>query len=158
MKSSNTPLYIYTSSNHPPGIIKNIPLAVNKRLSSISSDAENFNREIEPYQNALHRSGYTHQLQYQSENTTTKTYKNRKRNITWYNPPFNKAAKTNVGRKFLNIIRNTFKASNPLKKIFNKNSLQISYSCRNNICSTTAGNNKKQLNKTPQQPVKSCNC
>ena len=58
----------------------------------------------------------------------------------------------------LNIIRNTFKASHLLKKIFNKNSLKISYSCMNNMGSTITGNNKKNMNITPQQPVKSCNC
>ena len=99
-----------------------------------------------------------HQFKYQSENTTKRTNKNGKRIITWYNPPFNKAAKTNVGRKFLDIIRNTFKASHLLKKICNKNLLKISYSSMSNMGSTIADNNKKRLNTTLQQPVKNCNC
>ena len=122
MKPGNTPLYIHTSSNHPPGIIKNIPLAVNKRLSSISSDAENFNKEIEPYQKALHRNGYTHQLKYQFENTTTRIKKTAKGiSHDTIHHSIKQQRAINVERKFQNIIHNTFKASHFLKMIFNKN-------------------------------------
>ena len=37
--------------------------------------------------------------------------------------------KTNVGRKFLNIVNESFKKEHPLHKIFNKNTLKVSYSC-----------------------------
>ena len=36
IKPNNKPLYINNKSNQPPCIIKNIPAAVNKRLSEIS--------------------------------------------------------------------------------------------------------------------------
>lgn len=58
MKPVNAPLYIHTSSIHPPAILKNILLAINKRLCSISSDESNFNREVQPYQLALDNSGF----------------------------------------------------------------------------------------------------
>ena len=35
MKDNDVPLYVHKQSNHPPGILKNIPLSVNKRLSCI---------------------------------------------------------------------------------------------------------------------------
>ena len=38
MKPNNPPLYSNKGSNHPPSIIKNLPAAVNLRLSSISSN------------------------------------------------------------------------------------------------------------------------
>ena len=38
-----TPLYVHSQSNHPPNIIRNIPEAINRRLSSISSDQDAFN-------------------------------------------------------------------------------------------------------------------
>ena len=38
MKPGNNPIYINQKSNHPPSIIKNIPAAVNRRLSEISSN------------------------------------------------------------------------------------------------------------------------
>jgi len=35
-KPATTPLYVHSRSNHPPNIIRNIPAAINKRLSEIS--------------------------------------------------------------------------------------------------------------------------
>ena len=43
MKPNNTILYINKDSNHPPSITRNIPAAVNKRLTSISSNEAVFN-------------------------------------------------------------------------------------------------------------------
>ena len=37
-KPNSTPAYVHRLSNHPPNVTKNIPAAVNKRLSEISSD------------------------------------------------------------------------------------------------------------------------
>lgn len=39
--------------------IENIPEAVNKRLSEISSDEEAFNEAAPPYQEALRKGGYS---------------------------------------------------------------------------------------------------
>ncbi|OOZ57026.1 hypothetical protein, partial [Solemya velum gill symbiont] len=59
-KPNNTPLYVHSRSNHPPNIIKNIPEAINKRLTEISYDEETFQKAIPIYQDALDRSGYKH--------------------------------------------------------------------------------------------------
>ena len=40
MKENHTPTYVHSQSNHPPLVLKNIPLGVNKRLSKISSNKE----------------------------------------------------------------------------------------------------------------------
>ena len=45
--SQVTDLYVSAQSNHLPSIIKNIPLAVNKRLCSISSNKQVFD-ELAP--------------------------------------------------------------------------------------------------------------
>ena len=63
-KPMSTPLYVHSQSNHPPNIIRNIPAAINRRLSSISSDRAVFNEAAPPYQEALRKSGYTHQLEF----------------------------------------------------------------------------------------------
>ena len=42
-KPSDKPLYIHTSSNHPPKILKQLPNAINERLSHNSSDEAVFN-------------------------------------------------------------------------------------------------------------------
>ena len=57
-KPNNNPLYINKKSNHPPSIIDNIPLSINKRLSEISYDEESFYKAAPLYQNALNNSGY----------------------------------------------------------------------------------------------------
>ena len=49
MKPGNTPLYIHRKSNHPPSITKNIPSAINRRLSNISMNERVFNEAIPPY-------------------------------------------------------------------------------------------------------------
>ena len=53
MKPNDVPLYVHRQSNHPAGILKNIPLSVNKRLSSISANEEVFKANCQPFQEAL---------------------------------------------------------------------------------------------------------
>ena len=45
-KLNNDPLYVDARSNHPPNIIKQIPLSINKRLSSLSSDETSFRNTL----------------------------------------------------------------------------------------------------------------
>lgn len=78
----------------------------------------------------------------------------RRRNITWYNPPFSKRLFSNVGKKFLNIVKESFPNSNPLRKIFNKNTLKVSYSCMLSL----DADNKSLLRKVLPMPEKLCNC
>ena len=52
------------NSNHPSCITRNIPLAVNKRLSEISSNERIFTKAAPPYQEALDKSGYKFNLKY----------------------------------------------------------------------------------------------
>ena len=42
IKPGDRPLYVSSQSNHPPAVLKNIPLSINKRLSSISANREIF--------------------------------------------------------------------------------------------------------------------
>ena len=49
-KPNNIPLYVHKESNHPPNILRNIPLSINKRLTEISSDEESFQRYSQQYQ------------------------------------------------------------------------------------------------------------
>ena len=48
MKPNDNPLYVNKSSNHPPSILRNIPAAVNKRLSGISATEEIFKNSVTP--------------------------------------------------------------------------------------------------------------
>ena len=50
-KPNDKPIYVNSESNHPPAILKNIPLAVNRRISNISSSKEIFDRAAPVFQN-----------------------------------------------------------------------------------------------------------
>ena len=158
LKPGNKPLYVHSESNHPPSITKNIPIAVNKRLNELSSNKEAFDEASPEYQRALEKSGYKYQLKYETANSQTRPKRPRRRNITWYNPPFSKNVATNVGRKFRNIVNKCSQSGHPLKKIFNKNTLKISYSCMPNLERRIDAHNKSILRERPLQPEKMCNC
>ena len=57
-KENNQIKYIYTESNHPPSIIKQLPLSIESRLSLLSSSEEILNDSVTPYQDVLDKSGY----------------------------------------------------------------------------------------------------
>ena len=63
-KPNETPLYVHKQSDHPPSILMNIPLSVNKRLSSISANEDVFNQACPIYQDALDKSGYDFKLKF----------------------------------------------------------------------------------------------
>ena len=64
MKENHKPAYVHCQSNHPPGIIKNIPHSVNRRLNTISANEDVFRAAIQPYQDALDDSGYKFKLNF----------------------------------------------------------------------------------------------
>ena len=124
MEPNNKILYFHRQSNYPPALLKNIPQNINKRLSCISSNQQVFNEAIPPYQKALDESGYNFKLTYDPPKNRTNT-QNRKsaRHVTWYCPPWNSRVKTNLGRKFLNIVDKCFP-----KKTFPSQDLQQTHS------------------------------
>ena len=90
MKPNTTPLYVSCFSNHPPTIIKNIPLEVNRRLSKLSSTRDDFLAVVEPYQAALDKAGCHHQLVYNEpdpDQPPPRSRRSRTRKVTWFNPP-----------------------------------------------------------------------
>ena len=58
MKENNAPLFVNTKSNHPPRVLKNIPLGLNRRLSRISANQTLFDAASPVYQEAQAKSGY----------------------------------------------------------------------------------------------------
>ena len=166
MKPNNTPLYVHRHSNHPPNIIKNIPENMNKRLSAISSNKAIFNKAAQPYQEALKKSGYNHKLEFNAPHENTNTHKankkrNRKRQITWFNPPYSNNVTTRIGEKFLAIIDTCFPQTHRLHKLLNRNTIKLSYSCMPNMKQIIASHNKAILdqNNTPTTTTqKNCNC
>ena len=72
----------------------------------------------------------------------------RTRNIIWFNPSYSKSVQTNVARDFLKLIDKHFPAASPLHKIFNRNTVKVSYSCMNNVKRVISSHNKSVLRET----------
>ena len=105
---------------------------LNPRNEHKNKETYGFNSKATPSQNPLNL-------------TTNKKTRSRKRKIIWYNPPYSKNVSNNVGQSFLKIIDEEFPADHPLHKIFNCNTVKISYSCMPNIKQTIDGHNKSTL-------------
>ena len=63
-----------------------------------------------------------------------------------------------LGRIFIKLISKHFPPNHKFGKIFNKNTIKLSYSCMPNIRSKRNGHNKKILQPKPTKPQKICNC
>ena len=85
-----------------------------------------------------------------------KKKKERKRKTIRFNPPFSLNFKTNVGKLFFKILRKSFLETNPLSKIFNQNTVKVSYSYTRDMKSIISGHNKKVLHSKPK--TKGSNC
>ena len=78
--------------------------------------------------------------------------------LSWYNSPFSKNVSTNIGQTFLRIIDEEFPANHSLRKIFNRNTVKISYSCMPNVKQAVDGHNKANLSQTSTSYENTCNC
>ena len=154
-KANDKLFYINTSSNHPRIIIKQIPASVSRRLSDNSANEEIFNNAKTEYEDALRTSGHTANLEF---NPNRPKKRNRKRNIIWFNPPFNKNVKTNIGNTFLKLVDKHFPRSSNLHKIFNRNTIKVSYSCTENMSMIIKKHSKKIINAKPRPTIPTCNC
>ena len=154
-KLNDTPVYINAASNHPPSVLKHIPKMVEKRSQSISSDEAVFNNAKLTYEETLKRSGFETKFDYKKNESTTRR-RSKKRKIIWFNPPYCQSVETNVARKFLLLVDKHFPPGHDLRKIFNRNTLKVSYSCMPSIDSTIKGHNSRLTNQTAAE--RTCNC
>ncbi len=88
------------------------------------------------------------------------TRRNRQRNIIWFNPPFSKNVKTNIARNFLCLIDKHFPPNHKLHKIFNRNTVKVSYSCMNNVKSIISKHNTHITGRSKPQceVIDPCTC
>ena len=157
LKEGDTPLYVNSGSNHPPLILKNIPASINRRLSALSSDESKFNSVKSIYQDALTRAGYSYQLSYDPPPPSRgKKGRKRSRKVIWWNPPFSLNVKTKVGQKFFEILEKNFPVGNRFRKIFNRNTMKMSYRTTPNMRQIISSSNKKVLK--PKEDKLPCNC
>ena len=162
-KPNGRPLYVHHKSNHPPIIIQNLPSSISRRLTDISTDEETFQDASQMYNNALRDSGYNETVQFLEERKSGKRKRQRKRrrNITWFNPPFSKNVSTNIGQRFLQLVSKHFHKGCKLYKIFNRNTLKFSYSCMPNVATIIKQHNNSILRSDHQnktKDVRTCNC
>ena len=146
-KPNDDPLYIHKHSNHPPSILRQLPASINKRISTLSSDKQVFDDAVQTYQNALGHSNFSHKLEYMSH-VTQQPRRNRQHYIIWFNPSFSKNVKTNIARSFLKLVDTHFPIGSKLHKIFNRNTVKVSYSCMSNVKSITTSHNTRIIRKS----------
>ena len=67
---------------------------------------------------------------------------------------------TNLGRRFLELIDHHFPRDSPLHKLFNRNSVKISYSCTKNVKTIISNKNNKLLKPDNNNDAngRECNC
>ena len=124
-------------------------------MSQNSSNEEIFNATRHEYEDALKKSGHPAALKF-SKQKKLKPH-NRHRNIIWFNPPFSKTVSTNVAKNFLQLIDKHFPRTHKMHKIFNRNTIKVSYSCTENISRIIKAHNKRVSSKSHEQ-TSSCNC
>ena len=156
-KPNEETTYIHVESDHLPQIIRKIPRSIKKRLSRLSSTKEIFESSKDYYEQRLRQCGYDEKSNYTEEKSEI-NQKFRKHNIFWFNSPYSKSVKTNVGKLFLRLINKHFPPMHKHRKIFNRNNIKISYLCMTNMNSKLSTHNKKILNKPVNQNTRKCNC
>ena len=162
-KPNDDPLYINKHSNHPPSILRQLPTSINKRISTLS-----FEDAAPTYQNALGHSNFSHKLEYTPHETQQPAEIGNAvsfgssplsaSSVIWFNPPFSKNVKTNIACSFLHLVDTHFPAGHKLHKIFNRNTVKVSYSCMNNVRSITTSHNTCIIRKSQTQVTSADNC
>ena len=155
-KPNNTPLYIHSESNHPPSIIKQLPSMTNKRISNLSCNEHEFNKAKPLYESTLKSSGFNYSMKFEAPVENAR--RNRNRKVIWFNPPYSLNVKTNIGKVFLKLVRKHFPRSHKLSKIFNLNTIKISYSSMPNIKNLIKQHNSKILSNDQDKMQWPCNC
>ena len=87
-------------------------------------------------------------MQYASKPNLSNTHQSiRKRQIIWFNPPFNSAVSTNIGKEFFKLLYKHFLEHHKLHEICNRNNVKLSYSCMQNMQAIINRHNKTLLAK-----------
>ena len=158
-KDDSIPTYINVQSNHPPHIKKNLPRMISDRISKLSSNEQVFNQEANLYNEGLKQAGYKEKVKYVNPNNEDRPARSRRRNIIYFCPPWNDALATNLGRRFLELVDSCFPVGTPFHKLFNRNTVKISYSTTKNMRSIITSNNNKLLKPLNNgNNPRECNC
>ena len=146
-KPNNIPIYVNAGSNHPPKVLKNIALGVQRRLSTNSSNEEIFNKAKPLYQDALRKAGHTHELKYEKIDVTTLNKKRNKRQrykrIFYFTPPYEMTVASPLGKNFIELVKQEFPPDHPYHSVLNEHTVKFSYSVLPNLKRKIAHHNTK---------------
>ena len=79
----------------------------------------------------------------------------RKRKQIYFNPPYSTGVNSRVGGQILSLVDSCFTSTNPLRKIFNRHTVKVSYRTTPNMQQVITSHNRKLLTK----PVaRKCTC
>ena len=157
-KPNDEPLYVHSKSSHPPSVLKNVPSMISNRLASISCNQEKFDHAKPAYEAALRKSGFGSNLTYSPSQRQETPSKSRKRKIIWFNPPFDQSVSTNVAKRFLGLVDKHFPKHHRYHKLFNRNTIKVSYSCMPNMAAIISSHNAKVLSTASDPNSRKCNC
>ena len=159
-KPKSETVYVNKHLNHPPNTLKELPKAINKRITNVSCIQVIFGAGKGTYKQTLHNNGFDEELKYKNkdseEQTRNKEKRMRRRKIILFNPPFSLSVNTNIGQLFFKMLKLNFLKSNPLSKIFKRNTIKIDFSFPRNIKLIISRHNKQIL--TPKNKQVGCNC
>ena len=122
-------IFLYADRHMTWENIKNLPASISRRLTDISSGETAFGDAKPMYNKAQADSGFCEMTEFvedQRDSSGRRTRKNRRRNITWFNPPYSQNVSTNIGRRFRTLISKHFPRNSKLSKVFNTNTLKLS--------------------------------
>ena len=111
-KEINKPIYINKHSNHPPRAKINCKTNIRNVIQS-----GYFWRIIKAIQRCFKRKWLPWDVKLYWTNNQKKP---RKRKIIWFNPPFSRCVKSNIGRIFLRLLSKLFPGSHTMHKIFKR--------------------------------------
>ena len=162
-KPDNDLIYIHKHSNRPQNIFRDLPKSISKKVTDTSSNEETFNNHIPIYREALKSSAFNNYLSYrQSQQISThnsriqEKQKKCNRKIIWFNPTFSTNVKMNIGKILFELLPKHFHKMNKLYKIFNRNTVKISYNCMRNMGFIISAHNQCLL--TLNDSSFRCNC
>lgn len=128
---------------------------INKRLYKTSSSKEILEQSKTVYQERLHKANYVYGLIW--TDMPIQIRKIRRRNSTWFNPPWSGNMQTNVAAKFLALINKWFISNAELKRKFNRITIKVSYSTTRNMNSYLVSHTKKILSNGTGNNNANCN-
>ena len=119
---------------------------INKKTSDLSRNKEEFGKVKCMHETAIKDSGHFSSTSFSNSNTQN-ARRNGNREVPWFNLPYSQSVKTNIGKLFIKLLRKHFPKKIKYHKIFNLNTLVLTYCCTTSVRSIIKQNNFEMLSK-----------